>query len=199
MIKFNFQIKGIEEIQERLKPEKFQKAVIRSLDRAAKAGRQEALNRIRERYNIKESDLRREITTDIHPSKLEATITAKGRPISLSLFKPKQIIESINLKSKALYSRLVKAKAGRMAKGVTVEIVKGHRKPVRGGFIPGFKTGTSIFKREGKARLPIKKLSTIGSPAMFGSRRIVEAVKRKIVEVWKKNIEHELAEGWKHR
>lgn len=199
-MKIEVKIEGIKEIQEKLKPEKIQKAIIRSLDRAAKAGRQEALNRIRERYNIKESDLRREIITDIHPSKLEATITAKGRPVSIFLFRPKQIIEAIHGKSKGLYSKLVKARAGQRAKGVTVEIIKGQRKLVKGGFIQRLKTGhVAIFKREGKARLPIKKLSTIGTPSMFGRISIFDKVVTRVKEVWQKNIKHELEEGWKHQ
>jgi len=161
--------------------------------------RQEALNLIRDRYNIKEGDLRREIKTDIHPSKLEAVITAKGRPISLFKFSPKAVVERIHGKSKALYSKLGKARAGRRAAGVSVQVVKGQRKLVRGGFLVKLKTGhEAIFKREGKARLPIKKLSTIGSPSMFGGSRIINKVIDKVKEAWQKNIKHEIEEGWKH-
>ena len=198
-MKVSIQLKGLDNVLKKLDPKNFQKAVIRSLDRTAKAGRQEALNLIRDRYNIKESDLRKEIKTDIHPSKLEAVITAKGRPISLFKFSPKVVIEKIHGKSKALYSRLGKAKAGRRAAGVSVQIVRGQRKLVRGGFLVKLKTGhEAIFKREGKARLPIKKLSTIGSPSMFGGSRIINKVIDKVKEAWQKNIKHEIEEGWKH-
>ena len=192
-------LEGAKELQKKLDSKFLQKAVIRSLDRAAKSGRQEALNLIRDRYNIKEGDLRKEIKVDIHPSKLEAVITAKGRPISIFKFSPKVVIEKIHGKSKALYSRLGKAKIGRRAAGVSVQIVKGQRKLVKGGFFVKLKTGhEAIFKREGKARLPIKKLSTIGSPDMFGSSRIINRVIDKVKEAWQKNMKHEIEEGWKH-
>lgn len=190
---------GLQEVKKVLDPKLFKKAIVRSLDRSSKAGRQEALDSIREKYNIKESDLRREIKTDLYPSKLEAIIKAKGRPISIFKFSPRQVIETVNKKTKALYARLLKARAGRKAAGVTVEIVKGKRRLVKGAFVQSLKSGhVAIFKREGKERHPIKKLSTIGISEMFGSRNIIASVKKKVIETWEKTIKHEVEEGWKH-
>lgn len=197
---FKIKLTGVKEVQEKIAPERFKKAIVRSLDRAAKSGRQEALDLIRDRYNIKESDLRKEISTSISPSKLEATITAKGKHISLFKFSPKVIFETINRKSGALYSRLGKARVGRKVAGVTVSIIKGTRKRVKGGFVAPMRSGPlAIFKRQGKERLPIAKMATIGSPEMFSSMKIMNRVIDKVKESWRKNFLHELKEGWKHQ
>lgn len=195
---FTVRLEGVKELQEKLNPERFKKAIIRSLYRAGKSGRQVALDEIRRRYNIKESDLRKEISIELHPSELEVIISAKSGHISLFKFSPKVILETINRKSGALYSRLGRAKVGRKVAAVSVSIIRGTRKRVKGGFIARTHRGElTIFKRVGSKRLPIEKIATIGVGGMFGSSRIMNRVIDKVKESWRKNFLHELKEGWK--
>lgn len=51
---------------------------------------------------------------------------------------------------------------------------KGGRVTIPGAFIAN--QGRTVFIREGKARLPIKALSTIGLPQMFNTRRLNKIV-----------------------
>lgn len=191
-------LKGIEELKRTLDPKKFQRAIIRALDRTAKQGRVEAQRAIRSEYNIKLKDLSGHIKTDIHPSKMQAVISAKGSVLPLKLFNPRQVIEARDRKSGGLYSKLRKAKPGsKGVAGVTVMVKQGHRKLVRGGFMAKMPSGhIGVFKREGKARLPIRELFSVSMPKAF--EKTIEAVKKRILEQWKKNIIHELTEGWKY-
>lgn len=55
----------------------------------------------------------------------------------------------------------------------------GPRKTIKGAFIAN--KGRTVFVREGKARLPIKALSTIDVAQMFNTRRINWRVRQKIM------------------
>ncbi len=175
-IEIKVDMKGLNETIEALSPAKFQKAIIRALDRTAKQGKVAAQKIIREEYNIKLHDISSKIKTDIHPSKLEAVITATDRSIPLIEFAARQI-----------------------KTGVSFQVKRGSRKTIKSAFIASMKSGhRGVFTRIGKKRLPIKQLYTIGVAEMFGSKKVIEAIKKRIYEQWEKNITHEITEGWKH-
>jgi hypothetical protein len=135
--------------------------------------------------------LRGRLKVWIEPSQSRGVIEATGGRLPLKMFDPKQIITLRNQKSGGIYSRLRKAKAGRPSAGVTVQIRRGKRVPVQGGFIA---LQGDVF---GKAPLaPIKSLS-IGVQGMFSSRDVMEPVKQKIRNV-NKNIVHELTKGFQY-
>lgn len=77
-------------------------------------------------------------------------------------------------------SRNVMLFAARQAKkGVSVAIKRSSgRKVIAGAFIAN--QGRTVFIREGKSRLPIRGVETIDIPQMFNTRRINEAVVKKI-------------------
>ena len=58
--------------------------------------------------------------------------------------------------------------------GVSVQISKGKRKTITGAFIGN--KGRTVFRRTGKARLPIEPVRTIDVAQMFNTRRINAAV-----------------------
>ena len=58
--------------------------------------------------------------------------------------------------------------------GVSVMISRGKRKTIKGAFIGN--KGRTVFRRVGKARLPINSVRTIDVPQMFNTRRINAAV-----------------------
>ena len=197
-MKLEVDLKGIEELKRELDPKKFQKAIIRALDRTAKQGKVEAQRVIRSEYNIKSKDISSHIKTDIHPSKMQAVITAKGSVLPLKLFDPRQVIERVDKKSGGLYSKLRKATPGsRGVAGITVMVKHGQRRLVKGGFMAKMQSGhIAIFKRIDKARLPIRELFSVSVPKAF--EKTIETVKKRVFEQWEKNITHELTEGWKH-
>lgn len=75
---------------------------------------------------------------------------------------------------------LIHFTARKTKKGLTVSIKRGSaRRLVPGAFIAN--QGRTVFRRTGKARLPIKPVSTIGIPQMFNARVVrgkVEALIR---------------------
>lgn len=169
-------IKGLDEMREALSPAKLQRAIIRALDKTAKQGKTAAQKAIRDEYNIKLRDLSSKIKTDFHPSSLKAVITATDRSIPLIQFSPRQT-----------------------KKGISLRIKKGSSKTIKRTFIASMKSGhRGVFTRIGKKRLPIKQLYTIGAAEMFGSKKVIEAIKERILEQWQKNITHELEKGWQY-
>lgn len=64
--------------------------------------------------------------------------------------------------------------ARKAAEGVSVLIRKGQRKTIKGSFIGN--KGRTVFRRVGKARLPIEPVRTIDVGQMFNTRRINAAV-----------------------
>lgn len=73
----------------------------------------------------------------------------------------------------------------------------GGRKSIPGAFIATNRRtgGTAVFIREGKARYPIKTVTTIDVPQMFNARRINERVRAVMVERFKANFARELRAG----
>jgi hypothetical protein len=192
---FKIEVKVPKELTRFLSGADVQKAINRTLDRAVRAGRAEAIRIIQQQYNVKSTMLRGRLKVWIEPSQSRGVIEATGGRLPLKMFDPKQVITFRNQKSGGIYSRLRKAKAGRPSAGVTVQIRRGKRVPVQGGFIA---LQGDVFKRKAPPRLPIKSLVTVGVPGMFSSRDVMEPVKQKILETWNKNIVHELTKGFQY-
>jgi hypothetical protein len=68
---------------------------------------------------------------------------------------------------------------------------KGVKTVIPGAFIAN--QGRTVFKREGKARLPIKAISTIGLPQMFTTRRLNQAVVDAMKTDFPAIFEHEVS------
>ena len=64
--------------------------------------------------------------------------------------------------------------ARKASDGVSVQISRGKRKTIKGAFIGN--KGRTVFRRTGKARLPIEPVRTIDVAQMFNTRRINAAV-----------------------
>ena len=64
--------------------------------------------------------------------------------------------------------------ASKDSSGISVLISKGKRKTIKGAFIGN--KGRTVFRREGKGRLPIAPVRTIDVAQMFNTRRINAAV-----------------------
>lgn len=82
--------------------------------------------------------------------------------------------------------------ARQTARGLTVKIRRdGPRKHIAGAFIGN--KGRTVFKREGKDRLPIEPVQTIDVPQMFNARRIKARVLQVIKDRLPAIAEHEIA------
>jgi hypothetical protein len=81
--------------------------------------------------------------------------------------------------------------ARQAADGVSVLIRKGQRKTIKGAFTGN--KGRTVFRRVGKARLPIEPVQTIDVAQMFNTRRINAAVQAAMLAKFPAIFERELA------
>ena len=81
--------------------------------------------------------------------------------------------------------------ARKVPEGVSVLIRKGQRKTIKGAFIGN--KGRTVFRRVGKARLPIEPVQTIEVAQMFNTRRINAAVQAAMLAKFPAIFERELA------
>jgi hypothetical protein len=81
--------------------------------------------------------------------------------------------------------------------GVSVLIKKGQRKVIKGTFIGN--KGRTVFRRVGKARLPIEPVRTIDVAQMFNARRInaavVSAMKQKFPAIFQRELAYALTKA----
>lgn len=76
---------------------------------------------------------------------------------------------------------LIRFNPQRAPKGLSVSIKRGSARPiVPGAFIAN--KGRTVFRRTGKARLPIQPVRTIGIPQMFNTRSVRDNVEALIRE-----------------
>ena len=156
------------------------KAAARALNRAATTVRAEASREIRKEYNIKASEIRKEMSIQrATPSRLVSAVKAKGRRLTLLRFNARQ-----------------------NRTGVAVTIKKGRRQTIKSAFIARGKGGNPVvFARgqyvngrfvPGKPRYPITALNTVSIPVMFSQKVIVRALERVAGEAFRKNYLSEL-------
>ncbi len=97
-------------------------------------------------------------------------------------------------KSTTLAQARKRAKAG-VKDQVFFQIKRqGGKRFIRGAFIATNKKtgGTALFVREGKARYPIKVLTTIDIPTMFNTERINVVVRKAMLNRFEANFQREL-------
>lgn len=107
------------------------------------------------------------------PKRLFAVIRARGKPIPLKHFKG---------------TRVVKGR-GKRRGYVTVQVIPGEKKRVQGGFQG---PNDHIFRRQGRKRLPIKKLYGPSVPSAFVKSSIERAMRTKAQQVGPRLIEGQL-------
>ena len=120
----------------------FKQAAVAAINRAIVTARAAATRKVREVYAIKSSDLKKYVSIKrASYSKHEAIVDIRGRKIPIIHFGAKQT-----------------------KRGVSVRIKKAEgRKVIPGAFI---KKG-QVWRRVGKARMPIKPLFTVAPAKMF--------------------------------
>lgn len=200
-------INDIERAYSHISGDILKKATSRALNRAASSGRTEASKQIRGKYNIASNKMNSAIkTNNSSANKLEASIRAKGDPLSLTNFGAKQEtaqgITSFNRRGVAS-SRLNRRARTNANKGVTATIQKGKTINLPTAFIQIANGGITVFARGknkgsgqgfefGKARLPIGKITTLSVPMMFANDDVMGEVTKRTIDVLNTRIIHEI-------
>ena len=150
--------KGFEEAMKAMQTagKNAQKAARDAIQRGLTTGRKIADQEIRQRYAIKSAAVKAEMTVKV--AGLNGSVAAKGPNLPVSLFAPR---------------------VDRKRKMVTVEIIKGRRKPIGGAV---FMAKGKVMERRQAERKPIFPVSTIGVPIMLGVDEIGPKVQAKIEE-----------------
>ena len=147
---------NIEDVTRRLAalPRKVKPVLKKASKRAAVSTRKRIMDIVRSKYAIKASDLRGGLVR-MRQVGLGARVDISGRPLSAMLFRPRQV-----------------------STGVALTIESGQRTTIRSAFIAVMPSGhEGIFKRVGKARLPIRELLGPSVPTMLQSAGVpVEAI-----------------------
>lgn len=184
------------------------KATSRALNRAASSGRTESSKQIRQKYTIGAAKINNEIkTNNSNYRNLEASIRAKGSPLSLSNFGAKQEqargTTSFNRSGRAS-SRLNRRARTNAVRGVSFKVLKsGKEKNLPTAFIQVANGGITVFARGrnlgggqgfefAKPRLPIGKITTLSVPMMFANDAVMPSIQSKTVDVLNDRITHEI-------
>lgn len=170
----------IERAEELLRgiPDGVSKAITNAINRAVEGARADAVRKVRERYYIKARDVRDAIRIEKATYKNQsAIIHAKGSPVALSKFR---ITPS-------------KPPAKRRKKPITARVVRGMGSQIPGAFVARMRTGhIGVFKRAGKARLPIRQLYGPSIPQMLGHESVTRYVEERAIVRLEERLEHEI-------
>lgn len=146
------------------------KAQANAINRSLSTTRAETVRAVREDYIVSADSVRKSIVLKTaSASNPVGAVISKGSPIALSNFD-----------------------AG--GKPVKARVKKGSSpKPIKSSFEVGMKSGhTGVFKRKGKARLPIQELYGPSIPQMIGSENVIKKIEEKAMETLDKRMDHEI-------
>ena len=169
---------GLKQAEKRIKQlkNKTRISAYRALSRVFQNAKTNATREIRQRYAIKAADVNSTFSIKrASRDDLRAVIRSKSRGVGLDKYR---------------YSpKLTKGKRPRVLKAA---VKKGSAlKPIKGAFVAD-KNGVKIFIREGKKRLPIRRLYGPPAPEMFNNVEIRNMVEEKAHELYKQRLRHEL-------
>ena len=178
---------GIDAVQDRLRQvasDLRPKVLGPAINKVAEKARAEINRAIPQEFAVKASEVRNAVSLrKARSGDIEATITVfgstsrRGRSMNLIHF-----LAAVQQAGKAIKKRGVKASKADLSAlnrqlGFLIKRAGGLKK-IDGAFVGN--DGRTIFRRIGKARLPIEPLQVIGFSQMFASRRISERVLTKI-------------------
>lgn len=150
-------------------PQAVDKATARGLNKAIKLVRTQSVREVAQQRAIRQKDIRREtsiLPARPKPHRLRAVLRMSGRPIPL---------KGYGARVQGQRGRGKKKRTGPGASPVTVQIFKGRRVVVEGAFLG---PNDHVYKRRGKARLPIKKLFGPSLPSAFVKPAVERAMRR---------------------
>lgn len=158
------------------------RAIAIALNRAADRVQAGAIRLIRGSYRIQARELRRGFTIRrAHAGNLEAVVRASGRPLNVIAFGARP-----------------SAPGGRLPKvGVSVNI-KGTRKRISGAFVARISNNgyVGVFQRKGKARFPIRAVTTVSVPGLFRKDIVTNAIPAVALDAFRTELERAVRAIW---
>lgn len=173
------EVNGLERVDKVLKdlPKEADKIKYRAVQRAALAGKSEAVKQGKNKYNLKSAEITKTFRL-IKPTKDNpvAELTSTGKRVRLIKFK-------VNPKGVPKKRKMVK-----------VSVLKAQgMKTLKNAFIAKMPNGTTgIFERESEKRMPIKQLYGPSVPQLFKEPTVRQAIQNKAKEVLENRLVHEL-------
>jgi len=198
---FSIELKGVKEALDTLDFNKVRLAANRAMNRAATSGKNEASKIIRSEYNIKPSRLNSflRLTVRARGYSMEAVISGRGLGIALAYFDARQQGYKLLGEGAGKIRTTALLRTGRKRGDVTVRVKRTSGRRVGGPkygnkpFLAQMKSGhIGVFVRQEKARKPIEQLLGPGVGGLFGSNKIMQAVKQKILAIWEKEFNRQL-------
>lgn len=190
MINIKVDVRGFSEVQAELARIGDEvgrgKAVAAALNRTAERARTEVNRAITERYAIKADEVRSSISLRSARSgvaQLQAVIdvfgspTKKGRSMNVARFLA--AVQAAGGTHKLRGAKVSRAQMKDLAARLGFQFTKsGGLKTIAGAFLGN--NGRTVFRRVGKARLPIEPVQVVGVSQMFNQRAIRARVMAKI-------------------
>ena len=178
---FNASLDGSEELLQLLDKKTLNKVLNRTVNEEGRRFNTHVAKNIRKEYNIKSSDIKSAVKIrKASGDENSFTMTISSPRLDLAKF-----ISSVKTKRVAVNRRGKRHRARRTV--VRVKVKRGKAKELKGAFY----VHGSLFKRKGKGRMPIKKLSTISITNMF-TKDIVDDGFKKVEENYPKSLERNL-------
>jgi len=161
-----------------------------ALNRTISGVKADVSKEVRERYNIKDADVKNSMRGRVEKAAVEgdhmiASVTVAGKRIALHKFG----------------ARPAEPYAGGRKKRpqVSVMVLKGGRKPVvtadpaRKGFVARMKSGhLGIYQREGMKKLPISELTGPAVPQMVANEEVWNRISARARQRFEKNFENDI-------
>jgi len=198
-----------ENLKRLLDPSTIQKVTASALNKVMSQAKTAAVNAVTDHWNIKKSAL---TTTGTGKARLQikratwqnqtVTLDISGRPLSLSLFGPRQVIGATvrsrlgdAIKKGKVTGRM--KKAGPVPQGVLVQLLIGQTTYLHKSFLASVRAGNTgqhigVFNRMGKSRLPIIEKNLISVPSMFAKGNVIKEVEKVVSDKFDGIFRHEL-------
>lgn len=169
------EIPNLKDIIAKLPDERKARIVLmRAINRSVPAGKLAASKEVRKEYNVKASKINEATkVTKASTSTLMAKIRWSSPMVNLANFK---ISPSKRPKKQP-------------KKQMTVQVKKGSKSTYKGAFIG---SNGQVFRRVGKARLPIKPLYGPAISQLMGAEKVKEATVTRTQEILALRVEHEI-------
>ncbi len=159
-----------------------EKALAAALNRAAKLGREAAVEAIDKRYAVRPSDVRETITIKTAtPDALSISIVSRSGPLSLGYFP---------------HAPVVAGTGGRGKPVLRAEVIRGQEKSVPGAFVATINGKPRIMIRTGgksaSGRSAIKSVPAVPIATMLGAKSVREVVEARAMAVLDEQLDREI-------
>lgn len=166
------------------------KAMVRALNATVRQGKTVMARTISKEFRVSVSEAKDRLDIDLARAKGALKFTASLLPTRHGWKGDRRGMNLVHFVT-SLPTRNKKGKMGQLK----FQIKRGGgRKVIPGAFVATNKKtgGRAVFIREGKARMPIKTLTTIDIPQMFNTRRINDVVRQVMLQRFDINFKREL-------